>query len=449
MSGKINDNPKKYLTITFGCQMNEHDSEIIAGMLENKGYLSAEGQNDADLIILNTCCVRETAENKVFGLLGRLGQLKKQKPHLIIAMGGCMSQQEHIAQRIKQRFRYVNIVFGTHNIHELPALIDRAEYQKNQIIDIWPDRKDISEGLSVKRFHGVRAWVSITYGCNNFCTYCIVPYVRGREKSRQPEAIISEIQELVRQGYQEVTLLGQNVNSYGKDLSSGIDFADLLVKINEIKDLKRIRYMTSHPKDFCDKLVTTVSHLPKICEHIHLPVQAGSNNILKKMNRGYTREHYLELVDKIRTAMPGVSLTTDIMVGFPGESDADFADTVDLVKNIEYDSAFTFIYNKRQGTPAAGMQDQVPDQVKVARIEKLIALQNEISLRKNKLEVGKTLECLVEGPSKTNADLMSARTRTNKIAVFRGKQDMVGMLVPILITGCGLTHLEGEVIPAE
>ncbi len=429
--------------------MNEHDSELIAGMLENKGYLSAEDQNDADIIVLNTCCVRETAENKVFGLLGRLGQLKKQKPHLIIAMGGCMSQQEHIGLKIKQRFKYVDILFGTHNIHVLPELIDRIESQKKQIIDIWSEQKDIKEGLSVKRFQGVRAWVSIMFGCNNFCTYCIVPYVRGREKSRQPEDIISEIEELVSQGYQEVTLLGQNVNSYGKDLMSGIDFADLLVMISDIKDLNRIRYMTSHPKDFSDKLIITISHLSKVCEHIHLPVQAGSNNILKRMNRGYTREYYLELVEKIRLAIPGVSLTTDIMVGFPGESDADFEDTIELIKNVEFDSAFTFIYNKRRGTPAAGMEEQVSDEKKVARIEELIAMQNKISLCKNKMEVGKTQSCIVEGPSKTNADLMSARTRTNKIVVFRGKRDMVGKPVQLHITGCSLTHLEGEVILAE
>jgi len=429
--------------------MNEHDSELIAGMLENKGYISAEDQNDADIIVLNTCCVRETAENKVFGLLGRLGRLKKQKPYLIIAMGGCMSQQEHIGIRIKQRFKYVDILFGTHNIHVLPELIDQVENQKKQIIDIWSEQKDIQEGLSVKRFQGVRAWVSIMFGCNNFCTYCIVPYVRGREKSRRPEDIIGEIEELVSQGYQEVTLLGQNVNSYNKELTFGIDFADLLVMINDIKDLNRVRYMTSHPKDFSDKLIKTISHLPKVCEHIHLPVQAGSNNILKRMNRGYTREYYLELVEKIRIAIPGVSLTTDIMVGFPGEADADFTDTVDLIKNVEFDSAFTFIYNKRQGTPAAGMEEQVPDEIKVARIEELINLQNKISLRKNKLEMGKTLTCLVEGPSKTNVNLMSARTRTNKIVVFRGKQDMLGKLFQLRITGCSLTHLEGEVIPAE
>jgi len=429
--------------------MNEHDSELIAGMLENKGYLYTDDQKDADIIVLNTCCVRETAENKVFGLLGRLGKLKKQKPHLIIAMGGCMSQQEHIGPKIKQRFRYVDILFGTHNIHALPELIDKVESNKKQIIDIWSERKDIQEGWSVKRSQAIRAWVSIMFGCNNFCTYCIVPYVRGREKSRQPEDIINEIKELTSQGYQEVSLLGQNVNSYGKDLANSFDFADLLVMMCDIKDLTRIRYMTSHPKDFTDKLINTIAHLPKVCEHIHLPVQAGSNQILKRMNRGYTREDYLDLVKRIRTAIPGVSLTTDIMVGFPGESDADFADTVELVKNVEFDSAFTFIYNIRQGTPAANMEEQVPYDIKVARIGELIAVQNKISFHNNELEVGKTLSCLVEGLSKTNADLLSARTKTNKLVVFRGDKDMVGSLVQLRITGCSLTHLEGEVNPVE
>jgi len=429
--------------------MNEHDSELIAGMLENQGYLFTDDQNDADIIVLNTCCVRETAENKVFGLLGRLGKLKKQKPQLIIAMGGCMSQQEHIGPKIKQRFRYVDILFGTHNIHVLPELIDQVESNKKQIIDIWSERKDIQEGLSVKRFRAIRAWVSIMFGCNNFCTYCIVPYVRGREKSREPEDIIKEIKELASQGYQEVTLLGQNVNSYGKNLTPSLDFADLLVMMSDIKDLTRIRYMTSHPKDFSDKLINTIAHLPKVCEHIHLPVQAGSNHILKRMNRGYTREDYLTLVEKIRKAIPGVSLTTDIMVGFPGESDADFVETVDLIRNVQFDSAFTFIYNIRQGTPAAGMEEQVPNDVKVARIGELIALQNKISLHKNELEVGKTLPCLVEGLSKTNAELMSARTKTNKLVVFRGEKDMVGGQVQLRITGCGLTHLEGEINPVE
>lgn len=436
----------KYHIITFGCQMNEHDSERIAGMLEHCGYHPADERTDADIIIVNTCCVRETAENKVFGLLGRLGKLKKEKPGLIIGMGGCMSQQEHMGQRIRQRFPYVDIVFGTHNMHKLPDLIARVHQKRQQVIDVWPEAREVCEGVPVKRAGGVRAWVTIMHGCNNFCTYCIVPYVRGRERSREPEAIIREIKDLVGQGYKDITLLGQNVNSYGKDLVNGVDFAGLLAEVDKIEGIERIRYMTSHPRDFCDKLIKTIARLPKVCEHIHLPVQAGSNHVLKLMNRGYTREDYFLLVEKIRAAIPGVSLTTDIMVGFPGETDADFADTIDMVQKIEFDSAFTFVYNKRMGTPAANREDQVPEETKSARIQELIKLQNEITLRKNREDVGKTMECLVEGPSKTNGDLMSARTRTNKIVVFHGGRDMVGQVMPLRITGYSLTHLVGEVV---
>lgn len=351
-----------------------------------------------------------------------------------------------MGRRIKQRFPYVDIVFGTHNIQTLPDLIARVNDSRQQVIDVWPEAGAINEGVPVKRAGGVRAWVTIMYGCNNFCTYCIVPYVRGRERSRQPEAIIREIEELGRQGYKDITLLGQNVNSYGKDLESNVDFAELLTEVNKIEGIERIRYMTSHPRDFCDKLIKTIARLPKVCEHIHLPVQAGSNHVLKLMNRGYTREDYFSLVGKIRSAVPGVSLTTDIMVGFPGETDADFADTIDLVQKIEFDGAFTFIYNKRRGTPAAKREDQVPEEIKSARIQELIKLQNEITLRKNRGEVGRIMECLVEGPSKTNADLMSARTRTNKIVVFHGERGMVGQMMLLRITGFSLTHLVGEVV---
>lgn len=444
---KENKGVKKYLTFTFGCQMNEHDSEHIAGILEGIGYTPADSQEDADIIVLNTCCVRETAENKVFGLLGRLGKLKKQKPGLVLCLGGCMSQQEHMGKRIKHRFPYVDVVFGTHNVHQLPELIARAGDEGRQVIDVWAESRGVVEDVPLKRQHGVRAWVSITYGCNNFCTYCIVPYVRGRERSREPGAIIGEVEALGREGYKDVTLLGQNVNSYGRDLEGGADFASLLAAVNEINGIYRIRFMTSHPRDFCDKLVAAVANLSKVCEHIHLPVQAGSNKVLRQMNRGYTREYYLELVDKIKTAVPGVALTTDIMVGFPGETDADFADTVDLVQRVEFESAFTFVYNKRQGTPAARMADQVPDEVKSARIQELIELQNSITLRKNGAEMGKVLECLVEGPSRTNKDLMGARTRTGKIVVYRGAPEQTGMFLPLRITGYSLTHLDGEVVP--
>lgn len=444
---KENKGVKKYLTFTFGCQMNEHDSEHIAGILEGIGYTPADSQEDADIIVLNTCCVRETAENKVFGLLGRLGRLKKQKPGLVLCLGGCMSQQEHMGKRIRERFPYVDVVFGTHNVHQLPELVARAREERRQVIEVWADSRGVVEDVPLKRQNGVRAWVSITYGCNNFCTYCIVPYVRGRERSRQPEAIISEVQELGRAGYKDVTLLGQNVNSYGRDLAGGMDFADLLQEINRVPGIERIRFMTSHPRDFCDKLVAAVANLSKVCEHIHLPVQAGSNNILKQMNRGYTREYYLELVERIRKAVPGVALTTDIMVGFPGETDTDFAETVDLVQRVEFESAFTFVYNKRRGTPAARMTEQVPAEVKSARIQELIELQNSITLRKNRAEVGKVMECLVEGPSRTNRELMGARTRTGKIVVYSGTPEQTGMLLPLRITGYSLTHLEGEVIP--
>ncbi len=438
--------PEKYFIFTFGCQMNEHDSEHIAGVLEGIGYTPADHQDEAGVIVLNTCCVRETAENKVFGLLGRLGKQKKQRPDLILCLGGCMSQQAHMEPRIKDRFRYVDVVFGTHNIHQLPELIARAVEERRQVIEVWPDSRGVLEDVPSRRQQGVRAWVSITYGCNNFCTYCIVPYVRGRERSRTPEAVINEVAALGQAGYKDVTLLGQNVNSYGKDRSAAVDFADLLTAVNDVDGIERIRFMTSHPRDFYDKLVTAVAKLSKVCEHIHLPVQAGSNNILRLMNRGYTREDYLRLVDRIKSAIPGVALTTDIMVGFPGETGADFADTVDLVRKVEFDSAFTFVYNKRQGTPAAQMADQVPDEVKSGRIQELIELQNGITLRKNRAELGKMLDCLVEGPSRTNNAFMSARTRTGKIVIYRGTPEQTGMLLPLRITGCSLTHLDGEAV---
>ncbi|SFG46651.1 tRNA-i(6)A37 thiotransferase enzyme MiaB [Desulfotomaculum arcticum] len=435
---------KKYLIITFGCQMNEHDSERIAGILENNGYNPVQDINEADLIIINTCCVRETAENKVYGLLGRLGKIKKNKPDLIIGVGGCMSQQEHVGKRLKQRFPYVDVVFGTFNLHTLGDLLTRARETKQQVIDVWQEAGMEECDFTVKRVPGVRAWVNIMLGCNNFCTYCIVPYVRGRERSRSQETIINEITKLGQEGYKDITLLGQNVNSFGKDIKGGIDFADLLTRVNSIDSVDRIRYMTSHPRDFNDKLIVTIAGLSKVCEHIHLPVQAGSNKILKKMNRGYSREDYFNLVARIRAAIPDVSLTTDVMVGFPGETDADFRDTFELMQEIKFDSAFTFVYNKREGTPAAKMEEQIPDEVKSKRIQEIIQLQNQISLGKNKLDVGKVLECLVEGPSKTNSELLSARTRTNKIVVFKGEKDVIGKILPLKITGYSLTHLEGE-----
>ncbi len=429
--------------ITFGCQMNEADSELMAGLLEGIGYECTDSAEEADIILLNTCCVRETAENKVWGLLGRLKKLKNKKPDMIIGVSGCMPQQTGIPDEIRQRFPHVDLVFGTHNRHELPEMIERVKESRERVHEVWEEAPGVPDGLPVKRAPGIRAWVPVIYGCNNFCTYCIVPYVRGRERSRPMESILREVRELVKAGYREVTLLGQNVNSYGKDLEPKVDFADLLRAVNEVDGLSRIRYTTSHPRDFDNRMIEAVAECSKVCEHFHLPVQAGSNRILKKMNRGYTREYYLDLVARIREAVPAAGITTDLMVGFPGETEEDFADTLDLVRRVRYDQAFTFVYNPRRGTPAARMPDQVPQEVKSERIQKLIALQKEIVLERNRALEGQTLEVLVEGPSETDPGLMSGRCRTNKQVIFPGRREWTGRLVPVRITKGHLAYLTG------
>ncbi|WP_238442400.1 tRNA (N6-isopentenyl adenosine(37)-C2)-methylthiotransferase MiaB [Desulfofalx alkaliphila] len=434
----------KYHIIVFGCQMSEHDSEVIAGQLEEMGYLHTAEQSEADIILLVTCCVRETAENKVWGLLGRLRKLKQNKPDLVIGVSGCLPQQKDMGKNIKQRFPHVDLIFGTHNIHELPRLINQLKESQETVLEIWSQADTVKEGVPVRRAPGIKAWVTIMYGCNNFCTYCIVPYVRGRERSRKPEDIILEIEELVQQGYKDITLLGQNVNSYGKDFTKPFDFADLLLRLNQIEGLERLRYTTSHPRDFTDKLIDVVAQCDRVCENFHLPVQAGSNRILKKMNRGYSREEYLELINKIRDRVPKASITTDIMVGFPGETDEDFEDTMDIVRQVKYDSAFTFVYNIRKGTPAAKMPDQVPENIKTERIQKLIALQNEISLANNQALVGEIEEVLVEGPTKNNDNKIGGRSRTNKLVIFTGGNNLTGKIVPVKIKAGHLTHLEGD-----
>jgi len=426
--------------------MNEHDSEVLAGMLEKVGYTPTDKIESAGIVLLNTCCVRETAENKVFSLLGRLRRQKLENPGLIIGVCGCMPQQENMAARIRQLFPHVDLVFGTHNVHQLPELIARVEESRRTVLEIWPGSSGITEDLPVKRKAGVRAWVTIMYGCNNFCTYCIVPYVRGRERSRKPEDVVSEARELANGGYKEIVLLGQNVNSYGKDLGSGFDFADLLDRLENVDGIERIRYMTSHPRDFNDKLIKTIAESSKVCEHFHLPVQAGSNLILKKMNRGYTREEYLGLIKKIRSLIPWATITTDIMVGFPGEGEDDFNDTMDLVKQARFDSAYTFIYNTRPGTPASGMKGQVPEEVKKQRIQALIKLQNKISLERSVEEVGRTQEILVEGHSKKGAGLLYGRNRGYKMVVFPCGKDLTGEIIPVKITGAQLAHLVGAKI---
>ena len=435
---------KKYLILTYGCQMNERDSEVLEGYLENLGYCPAAAEKDADIIILNTCCVREKAELKVFGKLGELSKLKKEKPELIIGICGCMTQQDEVYERIRDKAPYVNLVFGTYNVHQLPNLLLKIQNTGEAAYEIWEKEGDIVENNVSRRIDRIKAYVNISYGCDNFCTYCIVPHVRGRERSRTPDKIIEEISGLVKEGYKEIMLLGQNVNSYGKDLNSNLDFADLLVEVNTIDGLERIRYMTSHPRDFTDKLVETITKCNKVCEHYHLPVQAGSNNILKAMNRGYTREEYLELAEKIEASMSNYSITSDIIVGFPGETEEDFKDTLDIVERVRFDAVYTFAYSPRRGTPAAIMDCQTKDEVKKERLYRLMEVQNKISLEKNMKLVGTNMEVLVESPSKTDSNRLTGRTRTNKIVNFSGEQSLIGTIINVKITKAQTWNLIGE-----
>jgi len=440
----LRNNGGNFKIITYGCQMNQRDSEMIVDLLQAVGYEPVADAADASVIILDTCCVREKAENKVYGKLGQLERLKSANPDLIIAVAGCMVQQPGVAEKIRQQAPYVDLLLGTHNLTELPQLLEEVKELRQPRVAVREQAGLAVEDLPRRRARGSQAFVTITYGCNNFCSYCIVPYVRGRERSRQPEDILKEINDLVAQGVTEVTLLGQNVNSYGHDLERQINFADLLVKVNNIDKLKRIRYVTSHPRDFTPHLVETISHLDKVCEHVHLPVQAGSNRILELMHRGYTREHYLELVDNLRQNIPGVSLTTDLIVGFPGEEEEDFAATLDLVTRVQFDNAFTFMYSPRKGTAAATLPGQLPLEVKKERLKRLMELQNRISLAKNEVLVGKEVEVRVDGPSKTDPSQLSGRTRTNKLIIFPGGQELVGRYVTVELTRAQTWLLKGE-----
>ncbi|MBU5482819.1 tRNA (N6-isopentenyl adenosine(37)-C2)-methylthiotransferase MiaB [Clostridium sp. MSJ-11] len=431
---------------TWGCQMNEEDSEKLSGMLRNIGYSNTEDKEKANIIIFNTCCVRENAELKVYGNLGALKKLKKENPDLIIAVCGCMMQQEGMAEGIIKKFPFVDIIFGTHNSHKFPEYLNRAKQEGKSIIEIWNEEEGVVEGLPIDRKSDVKAFVTIMYGCNNFCTYCIVPYVRGRERSRKPEDIEEEIQSLVKKGYKEITLLGQNVNSYGKDLVPLLSFSQLLRRLNEIEGLERIRFMTSHPKDLTDDVIDAISECDKLCEHIHLPVQSGSAKILKKMNRSYDREQYLELVKKIKERIPGVALSTDIIVGFPGETEEDFEETLSLIKEVEYDTAFTFIYSKRKGTPADEMEEQIADDVKHKRFNRLIDTVNKIFEKKNKEYEGRVVEILVEGESKTSDDRLMGRTRTGKLVNFYGDKSNIGKFIEVKIVKSNSFSLTGEEI---
>ncbi|MHB0884545.1 MAG: tRNA (N6-isopentenyl adenosine(37)-C2)-methylthiotransferase MiaB [Bacillota bacterium] len=447
--GRIGGWRLRYHVMTFGCQMNEHDSERLAGMLENLGYQPVDDPAQADVVVLNTCTVRETAETRVFGRLGELKRLKSERPGMIIGVCGCMPQREGAADEVRRRAPHVDLVFGTHNLDEFPTLLRQVAEEGRPVVAVRGEEGEIVEGLPRRPGDDLKAWVTITHGCDNFCSYCIVPYVRGRERSRQPEAIVAEVEGLVAAGCREVTLLGQNVNSYGKDLGedrTGAGFARLLRMVDGVDGLWRIRFMTSHPRDFGPEVIRAIADCAKVCEHIHLPVQSGSDTILDLMNRGYTVAHYRELAATIRQAIPGVALTTDIIVGFPGETEDDFRQTLDLVREVRFDAAFTFIYSPRSGTPAAGFPEQVPQEVRKERIARLIELQNGITREENQKDAGREVEVLVEGASPKNPGKAEGRTRTNKLVLFPGGQEDRGQLVKVSVQRTGTWVLHGEVV---
>ena len=495
-------NRKTYRIITFGCQMNEHDSEVISGMLSQRGYMEmpeaaqeAEAgvgrMADPDIMIINTCSIRDNADQRFFGTLGQLKKIKARKPDFVVCVCGCMMQQEHITTRIRRSYPWVDVIFGTHNIHEFPDMLEelyenrakaaeaakaddakaaapqpgsyaRAKHEirssKDTRVDrIYDDADEIVEGLPAKRLYRHKSFVNIMFGCNNFCSYCIVPYTRGREKSRCPEDIISEVRGLVADGVKEVTLLGQNVNSYrGVSRSTGADaedfkngewdFTDLIYALNDIDGLERIRFMTSHPKDLSDRLIEAFAKCEKLCNYIHLPVQAGSSEVLKRMNRRYTREKYLELVRKLREAVPDIAISTDIIVGFPGETEEDFAQTLELAEEVRYDSAFTFLYSPRPGTPAAEYEDQIPEHVKHERFNRLVETMNRISAEKNAAYVGRVCRVLVDGPDKKASGMLNGRTEEFKLVDFEGPKEITGQTVDVEITGSNTFSLRGRLL---
>ena len=419
---------------TFGCQMNARDSEKILGILQMIGYEETD-QEEADLVLYNTCTVRENANLKVYGHLGQLKRYKKKNPEMLTMLCGCMMQEQTVVDKIKTSYRNVDIIFGTHNIFKFAELLAMRVFdtsaKKRMIVDVWKDTDAIVEELPIERKYSFKSGVNIMFGCNNFCSYCIVPYVRGRERSREPEEIIREIRELVADGVVEIMLLGQNVNSYGKNLEHPVTFAQLLKQVDEIEGLQRIRFMTSHPKDLSDELIDVMAHSKKVCRQLHLPLQSGSSRLLKIMNRHYTKESYLELVAKIKKAMPDIALTTDIIVGFPGETEQDFEDTMDVVEKVQYDSAFTFIYSKRPGTPAAAMEDQVPEEVVKERFDRLLKRVQEISAEKTQAGAGVVEDVLVEDVNKQEAGYVTGRTAKNYLVHFPGDASLIGTIVPV------------------
>ncbi len=428
---------------TFGCQMNARDSEKLSGILREIGYVEEAKEEQADFVLYNTCTVRENANLRIYGRLGTLNSVKKRSnPGLKIAVCGCMMQEPDEVQTIREKYRFVNLVFGTHNIFRLAELMYRMETEERMVIEVWEGTDEIVEDLPAVRKYPFKSGVNIMFGCNNFCTYCIVPYVRGRERSRNPLDIIREIEQLSKDGVKEVMLLGQNVNSYGKTLPEPLSFSELLREVEKVPGIERIRFMTSHPKDLSDDLIEVLGSSEKICSHFHLPLQSGSSRLLEKMNRHYTKERYLEIVEKLRRAVPDISITTDIIVGFPGETEEDFLETLDVVRKVRFDSAFTFIYSKRTGTPAAKMPDQVPEDIVKDRFDRLLALVQTIGQEVSGRDVGRTLPVLVEEQNRQDPHMVSGRLSNNTMVHFKGGTDLVGSIVPVkLIESKGFYYI--------
>ena len=428
---------------TFGCQMNEHDSEVIDGLLTERGFSSVKERKDASIVIINTCSVRDNADKRFFGTLGQLKKRKESDPSFIVCVCGCMMQQQRVVDTIKAKYPWVDVIFGTNSIHHIPELIEKVAIEKEKVVDIIENTEEIVEGLPAKRLFDHKALVNIMFGCNNFCTYCIVPYTRGREKSREPEAIVAEVKGLVADGVKEIMLLGQNVNSYD---GNGTSFAELLKMLNDVDGLERIRFMTSNPKDLSDELIEAFAVCDKLCRNLHLPIQSGSNRVLKRMNRKYTREDYLKLIEKLRKTVPDITLSTDIIVGFPGETNEDFEETLSIVKEVEYDSAFTFIYSIRKGTPAEKFEDQIEESEKHRRFDLLVNAVNEISEKNNKAYQDRVEKVLVDGVSKNDKSTLTGRTDGFKLVNFAGKKELIGSIVDVKITDAKTFSLFGEVI---
>ncbi len=428
---------------TFGCQMNEHDSEVIDGLLTERGFSSVKERKDASIVIINTCSVRDNADKRFFGTLGQLKKRKESDPSFIVCVCGCMMQQQRVVDTIKAKYPWVDVIFGTNSIHHIPELIEKVAIEKEKVVDIIENTEEIVEALPAKRLFDHKALVNIMFGCNNFCTYCIVPYTRGREKSREPEAIVAEVKGLVADGVKEIMLLGQNVNSYD---GNGTSFAELLKMLNDVDGLERIRFMTSNPKDLSDELIEAFAVCDKLCRNLHLPIQSGSNRVLKRMNRKYTREDYLKLIEKLRKTVPDITLSTDIIVGFPGETNEDFEETLSIVKEVEYDSAFTFIYSIRKGTPAEKFEDQIEESEKHRRFDLLVNAVNEISEKKNKAYQDRVEKVLVDGISKNDKSTLTGRTDGFKLVNFAGKKELIGSIVDVKITDAKTFSLFGEVI---